>query len=68
MEAPGLGVILELQLWPVSQPQQHQIEATFATYTTVTLDPLPTEGGQGSYLYPYKQCRVLNLPSWNRNS
>ena len=34
MEVPRLGVESELQLPPTSQTQQHQIQATSATYTT----------------------------------
>ena len=34
MEVPRLGVELELQLPPIPQPQQHQIRAESATYTT----------------------------------
>ena len=35
MEVPRVGVRLELQLLPTSQPQQCQIPAVSATYTTV---------------------------------
>ena len=33
MEVPSLGLELELQLWPVSQPQQHWIQAASMTAT-----------------------------------
>ena len=34
MEAPRLGIKLELQLWSIPQLQQQQIQATSLTYTT----------------------------------
>ena len=33
MEVPGLGVKSELQLRPIPQPQQHQIQAASVTST-----------------------------------
>ena len=33
-EVPGLGVELQLQLWPAPQPRQHRIRATSATHVT----------------------------------
>ena len=70
-EVPRLGVEPELRLWSTSQPWQHWIQATSATYAAAC-------GITGSLTHWARPgikpassltlCRVLNLLSHNRNS
>ena len=56
MEVPRLGIKLELQLQPTVQ-------------LVATLDPLPTQRGQGSNPHPQRDnAGFLNLLSHNKSS
>ena len=71
MEVPRQGVELEPQLWPMPQPQQHQIQATAVTYTAAC-------GNVGSLIHwvrpvmeptsSWRQHQVLNPLSNSGNS
>ena len=71
MKVPGLGVESELQVEPIPQPQQHQIQAASTTYTSDcsnarSLTHWARPGTKPTSLRTL--CLVLNLLSHNGNS
>ena len=70
MEVPRLGVKLELQLRPRSQPQQHWIQAPSITYAAACGNTRPLTHRARPGIEPIssqRQCWVLNLLSHNGN-
>ena len=53
---PGQGMNRSYSCWPVPQPQQHGIQATssITPQLMATLDPLPTQQGQGLNPRPHE--------------
>ena len=67
MEVPGLGVVSEMQLRPTPQPQQNQIWATSAIYTTAhgNAGSLARWARPGIKPASSQRCWVLNPLSHN---
>ena len=67
MEGPRLGLELELQLPASPRPQQHQIRAASATYTTAWGSAKPTERSQGWNPCPHVLSHNANSLLFSRN-
>ena len=71
MEVPRLEVASELQLRPMSQPQQRQIQAASVTYTEAFDDDEPLTHWARPWIEPESSqtlCWVLNSLSHNGNA
>ena len=67
---PGQGLNRSDSCWPIPQPQQCQIRATSANYTTThsNTGSLIHQASQGSNLRPCRYQSDLSLLNHNRNS